>query len=371
MTRARWTLATTGLALATLWLAFAPPAAAEPAFAAQTGYRCSQCHVNRTGGGLRTAFGSLYTQTILPARTGKWRDGNNLLPANPEARFLFGANLRVQYLSILAGDDGVEDTGSFEIPEANAYLDVRLIPDRLELYLDETLGPGGASTRELFALFSFWKDKRAYIKAGKYLPAHGWRLPDDASFVRNSTGFTYSAPDTGVEFGIEPGRWSIHAGITNGDSGGAGDTNDEKKFSLTTVRRFKNWRVGVSGSNNVTDGARSSTAGVLGSVRFGRLTFLGEADWGEVRTDVETRRRIGYVEGNWMVSRGLNVKVVHDWLDPDDSVNTDERTRDSIGVEYIPYPFLQLRAFVRTKDGPPQVPGSRDDQFDLELHIFF
>ena len=46
-----------------------PPTNAEPSFAIRTGYSCSQCHVNRTGGGLRTPFGSLYTQTILPEET--------------------------------------------------------------------------------------------------------------------------------------------------------------------------------------------------------------------------------------------------------------------------------------------------------------
>jgi hypothetical protein len=39
--------------------------------------------------------------------------------------------------------------------------------------------------------------------------------------------------------------------------------------------------------------------------------------------------------------------------------------------EYIPYPFLQLRRLVRFRDGPPQIAGSRDNQLELEAHIFF
>ena len=74
------------------------PAGAEPAFAVRTGYTCSQCHTNRTGGGLRTAFGSMYTQTILPARLLTFGDGGNLLPANPNARLGYGADARFQYL---------------------------------------------------------------------------------------------------------------------------------------------------------------------------------------------------------------------------------------------------------------------------------
>ena len=69
----------------------------------------------------------------------------------------------------------------------------------------------GASARELFALFGFAGTSRAYVKAGKFLPPFGWRLPDDDAFIRQSSGFTYSAPDTGVEIGAEPGRWSLKA----------------------------------------------------------------------------------------------------------------------------------------------------------------
>ena len=292
--------------IAALLLLSAIPTWAEPAFAVRTGYRCGQCHVNRTGGGLRTPFGSIYTQTTLPESLMVWRESGNLLPANPDARFAIGADLRLQYLATRSDD--FEDTSSFEIPEANAYVEVRLLPERLSVYLDESLGPGGASARELFGLWSF-KSLNGYVKFGKFLPPFGWRLPDDAAFIRQFTGFSYASPDTGVEVGIEPGPWSLHLSLLNG-SGGGSDNNREKRFTFTGVRRWDRGRIGLSAANNITDGATVTHAGLYGGAGFGRLAILAEGDWVETSADSGTTHQlIGLIEGNLLIRRGFNVKL--------------------------------------------------------------
>ena len=360
----------TGCGLLAALFGTAELALAEPAFAVRTGYRCSTCHANRTGGGIRTAFGSIYTQTTLPHRPLSWGAASTLLRGNPDARFAFGGDLRGQYLTVESRE--LEDVSSFELAEANVYAEARLIPNRLSLYLDEKVGPGGASARELFGLFSFANEKsRAYVKVGKFLPPYGWRLPDDAAFVRQFTGFSYTSPDIGVEIGMEPGRWSLHLAAVNG-AGGGSDDNRSKRFNLQAVRRFRNWRTGVSGSNNIRGAVTTTHAGILGGANFGRLALLAEGDWVQTRDDVGSDQRlVGLVEADLLLMRGLNVKLAHDWIDPDRGIQTDDRNRFSIGLEYIPYPFVQLRCFVRFRDGPPQVVGSRDDQVELEAHIFF
>ena len=158
------------LSMAAVWLLVpegTPPAHAEPVFAVNSGYSCAQCHVNRTGGGMRTPFGSVYGQTTLPARLLKWGEKKNLLPANPDARFAYGGDARFAYLYVQSDD--YEDISSFEVNEANVYGEVRLIPRQLSLYADVTLGPGGTSSRELFALVPF-RGLNGYVKLGKFLP---------------------------------------------------------------------------------------------------------------------------------------------------------------------------------------------------------
>ena len=341
---------------------------AEPAFAVRTGYSCSQCHMNRTGGGLRTPFGSVYTQTTLPVHLLSFEEARGLLPADPGSRVGYGADARFQYQRVESDD--APDVASYEVSEANVYLEGRLIPGRLSVYIDETVGPGSASAREAFGMLGLpWG--HAWIKAGKFLPAYGFRLPDDDSFIRQSTGFTYSAPDTGFELGAEPGRWSLAFSATNG-AGGGSDDDRAKRVALRVERRFKMLRVGLSAADNDSAGASTTASGVFGGGSWGRLTLLGEADRVEVESEEsDTERLIGYIEADLLVARGVNLKYVHDWLDPDTDVETDERTRDSIGLEVIPIPFVQARLFVRIEDGPPQVVGVRDDSLELEIHLFF
>jgi hypothetical protein len=356
-------------------LGFLGPAAttvlrAEPAIAIRTGYSCAQCHVNHVGGGLRTAFGSVYAQTTLPAHLLTFKGKGYPIPADPQARFAFGGDVRAGYY-MLHSNQG-DDTSTFEVPAAQLYGQFRIVPERFSLYLDQRFGSGGSSTRELFGLFSF-ADNRGYVKFGRFFPPYGWAIPDDAAFIREPLGFAFSSPDAGVEVGFDLWNWSTQLALLNGSSGQR-DADRGKKVTLLTAQRFRHGTIGMSFAYD--DAAKGATmwGGILGGLNFGRFSLLGEYD--ARRTDADAsgddlRLAASFIEADVLIQRGLSLKYTHDWIDPNLSVPTDRQQRDSLGVEYIPYPFVQLRLFLRRGDGPPQVPGATNSRADLEAHFFF
>src|SRR5437870_2029718 len=70
----------------------AGPFGAEPYLAVGQGPKCSQCHVNPTGGGLRNAFGNVFAQTQLPAH--RVDTGSDVWAGQLSRYLALGADLR-------------------------------------------------------------------------------------------------------------------------------------------------------------------------------------------------------------------------------------------------------------------------------------
>src|ERR1700710_138912 len=62
-----WTSHCLVILVALLMSAWSARASAEPYIAVQQGLACGQCHVNPTGGGLRSVVGNAFAQSVLPA----------------------------------------------------------------------------------------------------------------------------------------------------------------------------------------------------------------------------------------------------------------------------------------------------------------
>lgn len=335
------------------------PAAAEPYLAVRTGLKCSACHVNRSGGGGRNDFGAAYGQNQLPAANGTF------VSRRLGDVFALGFDLRA-YATGFFRD--VDPRTALDVDEAQLYLEARLLDRALAFYLDETVGPNRAAGREVFALLERLP-LNGYAKVGKLLLPFGWRLKDDAEFIRDRTGFTYQTPDVGVELGIEPGPLSLVVSVTNGSQGAVED-NSGKQVTSTAQVVTPRVRVGASASRN-EGAARRDALGAFGGVSVGPVVLLGEVDYVRDRLSTGTREALaGYVEGDVLLRRGLNAKVTYGYFDRNLDVDEDDRYRMRFGLEVFPRPFVQLSGFYVLEENIPQATDDLDRAI-LELRLFF
>ena len=346
-----------------LFVAAAAPLHAEPYFAVMTGQKCAACHVNQTGGGKRTEFGNIFAQSQLSARApAKMWDGKVM------EYLAIGGNMRATASGV--DSDEADDTFEFDLDEALLYLEVPLLADRLTLYMDEQVGPTTLN-REAFALLRF-PDANAYVKVGKMFLPFGLRLEDDSEFIRQVPGINYTTPDNGLEAGVDIDQWTLQLALTNGTAGGA-ESNRGKQWSALASWVQARWRLGASANyNDVGDDSRAMY-GAFAGLKTGPVSWLGEIDFisdDSLGTDGRDQWT-SFVEANWWIRKGHNLKLTYGWFDPDDDVDEDERARYSLVYEYFPFAFVQLRAGIRNNDGIPQSDPENADLAFIQLHAYF
>ena len=345
------------------------PAAAEPYLAVRQGLACSGCHVNPTGGGMRNLAGNAFAQNQLAARhidTGEtqWLGELNRFVA-------LGGDFRgnATYTDF---PEGADENLAFDVNELRLYLDARVIPERLSVYVDQRLAPGESRNLEAYALLRLGQSNRWHLKAGKmYLP-FGLRLEDDTAFIREVSGINFDTSDNGVEAGFESGPWNAQFAVSNGTAGGA-ETGSGKQWSLRGEHVASAWRVGASYNFNDADQTERHISALHGGVRTGPVAWLAEVDFVEDRglPGGGLRRWVGLVEANWMLLRGHNLKATVETIRPDSDLDLEDQDRYSLVYEYFPMQFLQLRGGVRIYEGT-EGDDLENRRFGfIELHGYF
>ena len=345
---------------------------AEAYLAARTGFKCSQCHVNPTGGGKRNGFGLVYAQTRLPYRFLRTSEGGGLFDGAINDYISVGGDLRFSNKTTF-GEDRPNDN-AIEITEGTIYVETNLIEDFLTFYIDETFAPAGASNRETFGLIHNLP-LNSYIKAGRILLPFGIRILDDKAFIREMTGFNFDNQDLGLEFGLEPGPFSLSVAVSNGTQG-APENNKDKQISSVGSVVYRKFRVGGSFSRNKVPGVTRTLYGSFATLNSGRFALLGEIDLIRDRFDSNDTDDFGdqlvfFAELDFLITKGINFKAAYDFFDPRTELDEDERDRVSIGIEPFLTQFLQVSAFYRIYESIPQRPQENEDQFTLEFHVSF
>src|SRR5713101_4551597 len=154
-----------GLAGVNALLAF--QARALPRYGARYEEKCGLCHLNPTGGGLRTAYAS---QKLVPEDIA-WSKAKPEIVAGIEPHIskniLIGTDFRELYL----GSDAPVPLRNFFQMQGTIYFDFELDP-KVSLYYAH----GMTDTRELFGLD--YLTPILYVKAGRFVPSYGWKFDD-------------------------------------------------------------------------------------------------------------------------------------------------------------------------------------------------
>jgi len=370
------------LVAAVACLVAAPRAGAEPYLMVRAGAKCLDCHVNKTGGGKRTAFAHIHSKDIL--------HDLDLLPI-PSGVKAFNGEIS-QYLSV-GSDLRVRETltwnerqsaevrndqvarhhlqsNDLSVIEALVYGQVDLWPDIVTLYVDENLN-GGATNREAFGMIHGVLPWQGWIKAGRMFPTYGLRLYEDSSFVRSKTGFTFVGSDEGVEFGAAPGPLQLATSVTNGSSG---DKEVQVTWNgYTLLEDVPVVRTVLVGASAARFSNRRHVEGAYAGTNWWKLTGLVEFDniTDNTPQDFSTTARksqyAAYAELNCLLLDWLNLRGTFDFV----KVAGDrDAVRYTVGAEPFVNKYLQPRILFRINNGPTSQPELNTNELWLEMHFF-
>lgn len=388
----------------------AQAAGAEPYLAVREGLPCGSCHVNRNGGGKRTDLVATHAAEILRypdflgrfSRPVEWFSGE-ITPLvsiggdlRSSAALFFqdrGVNGRVRNDKVWR--DRLEQT-RLETTLAALYGELRLIPDRVTLYVDQRFSPT-TDNREAFALLSGFLPWDGFVKVGRmYLP-YGLQLQDDEAFIRGgrsrgsssaSTGFSFNLQESGGEIGFAPGPLTLLLAVTDG----AGADRDVRVTGTAyllfdDVPVLRTFLLGSSFSRVGPPRSSTQVFGFFAGTNLGPLTLLGEADFRSDKNSGTLGKSIGqflsYVEANYLLFGWLNVKAAVDYADSDGQLSrtvggttvletaNDAENRVSFGLEPFLNRFVQPRLFYRINNGVRSQPSHNQNVLLLEAHVFF
>jgi hypothetical protein len=372
-------------------------AAAEPYLAVREGYKCSKCHVNKTGGNARTDYAKVYAETRLAASdstggedygTGRLSPALNVsadLRQFVEHRQFHGETNEGQTWQFgrRSACEGCHASSKGGGKLAEMYGQFEPLPGKASIVIAENFLPQ-PTTREAYGLLELgWAN--SYVKAGSFrMPTalrNTWDDPyihgnlEPGSAVTDLVGLV-SVRGDGVEIGAEPGPFSVSFSVTNSETSiQASDQPRDKRVHLNAYAVGKLGMLGATWYRDPfsLDHERVYNA-IYGGTSVGRFTGLVELDKYLERTisdgtKVNKESLLG--ELDYLVKRGHNIKLQYEAFDPDTSVDKDRSDRTSLIYEPFLTPYLQLRGGVRRWEGPRQIAGYNGTSVFFEVHLLY
>ncbi len=349
-------------------LVFTEQAQALPKFSARTGWKCQSCHVNPSGGGMRNPGGVTYGREELPVPTWSEEFGLDDFSTDLTNFVSVGADVRTLFFY---QQGSTEDQNALFQMQGDLYINLKLAK-KVNVYFDKGLYSGFEIFGQLNVL-----PANGYVKAGKFVPNYGLKLDDHRAYVREYIGFSPEIGSpyfTGAEVAVLPGPLSVTGGVYNSSEGRGESIASEKAFLGRIEGLFDvtdDVYAGLGGNVLYKDvmGGKTNFLGGFGMVGIADFTVIGEVDL--LKSDISGAKKEGlavFVEGDYMVVQGFDLKAIYDFYDEDLDLATGTQSRYSFGFEFFPISGVEVRPLYRiVKEEPTDVDN---DEFHLLLHFY-
>ncbi len=388
-------------------LMFVSSAFSLPRFALMAGAKCASCHINPTGGLMRTEYGIGYSTEKVPLEALK--DTEFTFSGKLNDNISLGGDYRSQFIY-----DGFSKSTTFQAMTTSIYGAVTL-SKKITFFFKQDLVNGTSYTfspnpnffggPEVYGIFRILPNGW-YIKGGDFLPDYGWRLDDHTTYTRggnlsfipglmgnNGLIFIPNYKDIGVEVGGYIENLFITAGIFNG----SGETlpidfSKQKAFAAKLeymgTAGSMNFRLGASGYSNTRlnpflgNTREFKMGGFTAGIGAENLTILGEIDWtknqfnvfsGLISDGVNTMAayaEIDYraIQGVWLIGKFDMFDPLEGVADDDTSPATNTLKRVTLGMEFFPYSFVEVRPQYRLNI---ETPAIQNDEALVQMHVWF
>jgi hypothetical protein len=349
-------------------------ARAVPRYSARYEQNCMLCHVNPSGGGMRSAYA---VQELIPKEFA-------ISPAKPEAlkeidprigkHLSIGTDFRQLFLAETANAAAAPPQGFFPM-QGDLYVCFQLDP-RYELYYDRSF----SNTYEAFGVAHVlpWD---GYLKAGRFVPPYGWKFDDHTMFVRDDLGFAPPGnSDGGIEAGLSPLNGDVQVALVNGSRGSTLDSDRRLAVSGNASKRFKLGPVagllGVAAYAHPGLEEDFNTAGLFGYLSGWNVTWVGQGDL--TRRDPAgaapaTSGTVSSHELSVRLHQGVELLSTYDFFDPDRHIRSGAKTRWGVGLSVMPHSFLIGQAIFRQThfERGPALSHRDYDEGLFQLHLLY
>ncbi len=360
---------------------FIIPGFSLPRFALRQGSLCIDCHINPTGGIMRSKGGWKYGMEILPLYSPRDKEftTSNKIADNIE----FGLDYRTQYVY-----SQQFKKAAFQKMEGAAYLNVELTKN-VDVLADYDF------INQIWHAYGIANvlPGKGYIKAGSFVPNYGLKIDDHSAYTRGGDlGYLFSTGQnqglifdprfdvTGVELGFNLSDYTLLTASVGSSTNSLNfDTSPVYTISLQASPVIANTVSTLLGASYMTFKgplnyppfpifSRVNMYGGYIGFGFSDFTFLSEYDIAADFEETGINSAAMLLKLSYRFTKGVEGIIRYDRFDFNRSNSMNRVSRIIAGVEFFPYSFVEIRPQYRFQIENPNV---KNDSFIIQFHFFY